>query len=138
MLPWIWIWSPQLYFPFSGSVTQDIEPETRLFDSISASAGIGDVERRAFQVASYGRQLGLITEVLLDLADKQPSLSADAQAATVRLHDIRDRIEQIKAEELQSVAERLSEQIVSLRQQDPDGFEHFRQRLLPLLQGGGA
>ena len=28
MFPWLWLWAPQLHFPWSGDVAQDIEPTT--------------------------------------------------------------------------------------------------------------
>ena len=74
MFPWILFWAPQLYFPWSGSVIQDIDPETTWFPAtLTARAGNGRIEKRALNdVASYGRQLGLITEVLIEIAGKQP------------------------------------------------------------------
>ena len=63
MIPSLWYWAPRFQFPLGGSVAQRIEPD--FFSGISVDAGNGEVEREAFDVASYGRQLGLITEVLL-------------------------------------------------------------------------
>lgn len=66
MYPWLWFWAPQVHFPWSGAVSQNIEPNTTWFSSlIKPGAGNAQIERRAFEVASYGRQFGLITEVLL-------------------------------------------------------------------------
>ena len=61
MFPWLWLYAPQLYFPWSGSVAQQIEPNVDwFFDSINAAAGDGKIERKAFDKASYGTQLGLL------------------------------------------------------------------------------
>ncbi|WP_245983249.1 hypothetical protein [Trinickia fusca] len=98
MYPWIWFWAPNIYLPWSGSVTQTIEPD--LFDSIGPQAGNATIERKACEVASYGRQLGLIIEVLLDTARNQETMSAEARKAMERLEVIQAEIEQLKVEEL--------------------------------------
>jgi hypothetical protein len=74
--PWLWFWAPQLHFPFSGNVAQRIEPDTRwFFQGIDPSAGDPHIEEKAFAVASYGRQLGLITEVLIEYTKLAERLS---------------------------------------------------------------
>ena len=84
MYPWIWLWAPQIYFPWSGSVAQKIEPSTSwFFDAIDPSAGDGRIERRACEIASYGRQLGLITEVLLDSTKEHGALSRSAEESGI-------------------------------------------------------
>ncbi|MEO8655993.1 MAG: hypothetical protein ABI409_17845 [Ramlibacter sp.] len=83
MYPWLWFWAPQFHFPFSGSVAQRIEPDTRwFFEGIRPEAGNGDVEQQIFDVASYGRQLGLITEVLLSQASPG-TIDADQAAKSL-------------------------------------------------------
>jgi hypothetical protein len=81
MYPWLWFWAPQFHFPFSGSVAQRIEPD--FFSNIPPEAGNGDVEKQIVDVASYGRQLGWITEVLLSRTSSDtvpPEQAAQAQA----------------------------------------------------------
>lgn len=72
MFPWLWFWSPHLQYPFGGNVEQDYKPFTNwgFFRSIRPDAGDGQIEQKIFDVASYGRQLGLITEVILNLVEK--------------------------------------------------------------------
>lgn len=73
MYPWLFLWAPQLQLPFSGDVAQRIEPRTQwFFDGIDTASGDPVIERKAFEVATYGRQLGLITELLLDMAAQTP------------------------------------------------------------------
>lgn len=97
MYPWLWLWSPQIHFPWSGSVAQDIHPDTNWFTAhIQGGAGDADVERGAFAVASYGKQLGLITEVLLAVAEQQAALAPEADAALDRLRKIKTAIDAIK------------------------------------------
>jgi len=97
MFPWIWLWSPQLHLPFSGDVLQEIEPRLdAFFAGIKPQSGNARIEARAFDVASYGHQLGVITDLLIEMAERLP---ADAQAASgplQSLRDIRDRIAAIK------------------------------------------
>lgn len=97
MLPWNWTWSPQLNFPFSGSVTQDIEPSLDwFFAGIRPEAGIGSIEKGIFQKASYGKQLGLILDVLLPLVDESKLESATARDSLARLKELNQEIETIK------------------------------------------
>jgi hypothetical protein len=100
MFPWFWLWAPQLRLPFSGDVAQDIEPRLDwFFAGIKPQAGNARIEARAFDVATYGDQLGVITKLLLEWAERLP---ADVQAASAPLQELRDihrRIEAIKDEE---------------------------------------
>jgi hypothetical protein len=102
MVPWLWFWMPQfqfpaIHFPFSGAVAQRIEPNTNwFFDAIRPWAGNGRIEQQAFDVASYGRQLGLITDLLLDLASQQDAQTPQGKEALLRLAEIRARIEALK------------------------------------------
>jgi hypothetical protein len=94
MYPWLWFWSPQFHFPFSGSVAQRIDPD--FFAQIPPEAGNGDVEKQIVDVASYGRQLGWITEVLLSNTSNgtvPPEKAAEAQA---KLEAVYREIETVK------------------------------------------
>lgn len=99
MYPWLWFWAPQFHFPFSGSVAQRIEPDTDwFFAGIRPEAGNGDLEQQIFDVASYGRQLGLITEVLLAQAspgtlapDKAAKSLADLRGVYREVEDVKRR-----------------------------------------------
>ncbi|ABC34640.1 hypothetical protein [Burkholderia thailandensis] len=132
MYPWIWLWAPNFYFPLSGAVDQTIQPD--LFDSIDPRAGNGSVERRAFQVASYGRQLGLITEVLLDIARKQETMSTEAKESMKCLEGIQGKIEKIKEDESTSIAAELDARLLRLKTQDPNAFSRLRTRLLAIVK----
>jgi hypothetical protein len=127
MFPWLWLWAPQVHFPLSGDVMQ------RFFQSINPDAGNAAIERRAFdEVASYGKQLGLITEVLIELAE-------DAELETSKeslrkLSRIREKIEQIKAEEYGSVANQLAGRVEALRRKGGPEYAQLVKRLTPLLQ----
>lgn len=96
MVPSVWFWAPQFHFPWSGDVAQRIEPNV-ILDAITSSAGNRDVEKRVLtEVASYGQQLGLITELLLDLAAQMPPTSPAGVKAQERLAEIAQRVEALK------------------------------------------
>ncbi len=117
MVPWLWYWAPQFQFPFSGSVAQRIEPD--FFAGIRTGAGNGDVEREAFDVASYGRQLGLITEVLLSLAGQGGVSAAKGQESLDRLQQIHDRVEDVKRRHRASQLDAARVALQKLRDSDP-------------------
>jgi hypothetical protein len=134
MVPWLWFWAPQVHFPWSGSVAQHIAPDTDwFFGAIRPGAGDARVEQQAFGVASYGKQLGLITEVLLELAQQAPKASPRAQASIERLKQIQAAIEDIKAAECERVADALVEQVRSIRQKGGARAKALDARLRPLL-----
>ncbi len=133
MFPWLWFYSPQIHYPWSGAVAQQIEPSIDwFFKGIDPSSGNARVEKKAFDVASYGRQLGLVTEILVDLAEQsQPTaqLSAQAQSALQRLIDIQADIERIKQDEAGALVRDVENQIDQLKRNNPAAFEDLRQRL---------
>ncbi|HXF45478.1 MAG TPA: hypothetical protein VNK91_05100 [Burkholderiaceae bacterium] len=133
MFPWLWLWAPQLHFPLSGSVAQRIEPNTNwFFDAIAPQAGNGRIERKAFEVASYGRQLGLITEVLLDVAQRDAPQSAAARAALERLRTIHAAIERIKEDDADADALEIEERLRRLRHNEA-AFARVADRLRRML-----
>ena len=117
MFPWIWFWAPQVRLPFSGDVAQDIEPSLDLFFAgIKPRSGNARIEAKAFDVASYGDQLGTITKLLLEWAERLP---ADDQAASKPLQELRDihaRIEAIKDDEYEHELLALEARAAVLRQ----------------------
>lgn len=136
MFPWLWFYSPQIHYPWSGGVAQQIEPTTDwFFNAIGTSAGNARVEKKAFDVASYGRQLGLIAEILIDLAEQQPSaqLSPKAKTSLKRLKGIQAEIEQIKHKDATAWARDVESQLEQLKRSNSPAFENLRQRLLTAL-----
>lgn len=99
MFPVFWCWAPQFKFPWSGSVMQDIDPDVSwFFNSIKPTAGHARIEQRAFEIASYGKQIGLITEVLIELAEQNPMMNSGACPALNSLRRIHDEITKIRYE----------------------------------------
>ena len=88
--------NPQVHWPFSGSVTQDIHP------SLLLKARSSDTEVRVLrEVASYGKQIGKLSEVLLAITRVLPkdTLDADVTQTVAELQCIADNIERIKQDQ---------------------------------------
>lgn len=91
------MWAPTLHLPWSGAVAQQIDPDISwFFKGINPAAGRGDIEEQAFALASYGKQLGLLTQVLLDLAQQTAPSTPQARDALEQLQWIAQGIERIK------------------------------------------
>ncbi|OOG42860.1 hypothetical protein B0B52_09335 [Polaromonas sp. A23] len=132
MFPWFWFWAPQVHFPWSGSVAQQIEPNLGwFFGAIRPDAGDGSVEREAFDVASYGKQIGLLTEALLGLSGRSSITAEQAKVALDRLEGIRKQIEELKKRKGAATVEQLSEQLEGLRLSQPAAFELLSNRFWP-------
>lgn len=100
MFPWFWFWQPQMNFPLSGNVTQDLAPDVHAlyFAGIPAKAGDGALERSIAEAASYGRQLGWLTELVLAQAGSDKVSADQGKAAQARLEGLLDQIDHIKTE----------------------------------------
>ncbi len=126
MFPWLSYTTRDLHFPFSGSVAQDISPEW-FFGSIRPEAGDGQIEKEIFDVASYGRQLGLITEVLLALAKEHPIADDKAKQSLERLMCYNAKIEEIKEANRGRTAEAATQLLRKLKESDPEAFNQVLQ-----------
>lgn len=130
MIPWFWIWSPILHFPWSGSVAQQIEPNTNwFFDAIKPDAGDARIEKKAFERASYGKQLGLITEILLAEADAGKLQAEQGEVALKQLRQIRQDIELIKQSEAAVTARELAADIKRLKRRSPAEYAELLREL---------
>jgi hypothetical protein len=137
MYPWILFWAPNIHFPWSGAVAQRIEPNT-FFDAIGPTAGNGTIERRAFEVASYGRQLGLLMEVVVDMAQKHGTGSDQARHSLERIQQIQSRIEELKKSEVASITDQIESQLTQLKKRNPGEFSILKTRLLRVLREADA
>ena len=121
MIPWIWFWAPRIQYPYSGALSQWVQPNTSwFFDAIPPQAGIGEIEKKIFDVASYGRQLGLITEILLESKGDSKVTEADATKALARLSEIHGEIERVKAMSKKQVADAASDLLRKMLESDPE------------------
>ena len=133
MFPWFWTWAPQLHLPLSGDVAQRIDPSA-WFAAIPPEAGNGHIEQQACAVASYGKQLGLITELLLDVTQQTAPTSSQGQQALRQLQAIRDEIEGLKRSSYALQADALVRQAQALQARRPE----LAQRMVASLQGDAA
>jgi hypothetical protein len=125
MHPWSWFWAPQFHFPFSGDLAQRIQPETDwFFGAISPRAGQPRLEQKIHQdVASYGRQLGLLTEAVLALAEPDSVTAEQGQAALDRLKTIQREVEELKSRERAGQAEGTLQALRQLARDDPAALQ---------------
>lgn len=130
MYPLPWFFSPNVHFPFSGDLSQTIAPATNWFsDYIHGTAGDPGVERKAFEVASYGKQLGLITEVLLAMHPDSPVALDKARQSLADLKEIWRKIEDVKDEEGAASAAAVEQQLDRLRRRNPAQYARVIGRL---------
>lgn len=134
MYPWLWLWAPQMNLPWSGDVAQEIEPTTSwFFRGIRPAAGDAEIEEKAFSIASYGKQLGLITEVLIDVAQQVGTLSVESTESMDRLKLIREAIDQIKTVERASRVSDIASQVAEVKRRGGSEYAELSRTLLPLL-----
>ena len=134
MFPWLFLWSPQYYFPFSGTLSQEVAPDTDwFFGTIPPSAGDGQVEREVFEANSYGRQIGILSDALMSIAEPGSMTPAEAQRALERFKTVYQEVNEIKARyksRKSAVAIGLLEQIQAA---DPQELK----RIVARFQSGG-
>lgn len=135
MFPWFW-WqlAPHFEFPLSGNVSQDILLD-RFFSSIKQLAGDGRIEQKAFESASYGKQIGLISEVLLSLADSSLVDESKAKKSLKELEAVYNKIENIKSNYSSSKIEEATNALMELKLSDPPQFERVLAELVDPKSG---
>ena len=131
MNPWQLFWAPQFHFPFGGSVAQRIEPNTNwFFGTIQPGAGDGVIEKKAFEIASYGKQLGVITELLLDLAETTKPSTEEGERALDTLRDIRKKIEELKLQDLDATTADIESKMRRVRKKSKSKAAALEQKLI--------
>jgi hypothetical protein len=112
---------------------QQIDPDLTWFSHwITPGAGNAAIEEKAFNsVASYGKQLGLITEVLLALVDE--SHMAAEPAAVDELRRIQSRIEMLKTVEYTLANDQIISQVNKIHERGGSELRELATQLLPLL-----
>ena len=104
MFPWLWLYAPQISWPLSGAVTEAISTDA-FFRGIKPGAGVPAVEQQVFEQASYGKQLGWLTDVLIEATDAKALQSAAAKASLADLKNLHDKVERIKSQHRQDRAD---------------------------------
>ena len=107
-------WPFSLFAP--GNLSQPILPGWS-FGNVSVNyAGNADIEKDVVEdVASYGRQLGIITDVVLELAANRSTKKGEPLQ---QLRDIAAQIKNIKEEHKRSLAEDASDAMAKLAKSD--------------------
>ena len=135
MLPWLWLYAPQISWPLSGAVTEAISTDA-FFRGIKPGAGVPAVEQQVFEQASYGKQLGWLTDLLVAAVDPAALRSPEAQAALVSLKKLRAKVEQIKSAHRQDRIDAAIALLDKIQANSPEDLEllllrYERKRALP-------
>lgn len=112
-------YNPVVHWPLSGSVSQDIHP------TLLARAGSDETEVRVLrEVASYGRQIGVLSDLLLAVVAslKPKALGPEGEHALEQLRTLVDDIERIKQQQspLPPTAEAARALITALKERFPE------------------
>lgn len=113
---WAKLWQSSMQMPLSGDVVQDINPITRwLSPQLEFNfAGNQALEAKVVsEVASYGKQLGVLAEAVLALADEQSGPELERLKAMVV------EIETIKQQHQKQELVELQQRLKPLQHQDP-------------------
>jgi hypothetical protein len=136
MNPWQNVWAPNVNFPWSGSVAQRIDPTANwFFESIDADAGDARIERKAFEKASYGRQIGWLTEIVIALAEENKTIDRTEKSPLSKLKKIKIEIDDIKKLQASSAATEIEEKLQWLKKNNSEEYEILSQKLTAILNG---
>lgn len=123
MFPWMNPWFGLFKYPLSGDVEQDFLNQSRFFSPEINIKGNPRIESEVIsEVASYGKQLGKISEAVLEIADGKPGKAVDElkeQMASIetikekhKLHlenDTREMLDKLKKEDPKALKKVLSD-----------------------------
>lgn len=119
MNPWF-PWQGLYKWPLSGDVIQDIAPSTSWLSPQFEINFAGDrqVETKVVaDVASYGKQLGILSEALLEVAN------GNKGEAVNRLETLVDEIEAIKRQHAASLEQKIKSDIETLKKNNPEALK---------------
>ena len=110
--------SPIIEYPLSGNVTQDISPHFR-----KDIKGVPEIEHEVITgVASYGKQLGKLTEAVLALAALHEDDPDKHPQELKKLAELARDVEGAKAKALEAVKARVKTAMDDWERLDPDGY----------------
>jgi len=119
------LWMFRIPMPLSGDVSRPITTPWFSLPTKANFAGDAAIEERIVaEVASYGKQLGWLTEVTLAMA-KQEMTSADTLH---KLEAVAKDIEAIKADHRHSSLDTATDALDRLKRDDPEGYEKLMTR----------
>ncbi len=120
MNSWLFPWWGFFKGPLSGDVTQDIAPITSwLSPQFEFNfAGNRRIEAKVVaDVASYGKQLGILSEALLELAD------GNKGRGVARLKELAAQIDKVKHQDTDKLEQQIKAQLDQLKRQVPKALE---------------
>jgi hypothetical protein len=120
MYPWLFLWAPQYHFPWSGAVSQDISPDT-FFGAIAPEAGDGELEHEIFKTASYGKQIGILNDVVLSLLGEAAGKprTAEGKHAVAQLQSTTIKVAAIKKKYTQRQLDTAVDVLRDLKKSNP-------------------
>lgn len=141
--PFNMTWSPEYHLPLSGAVNQDIH--TQWFDKIDQEHGKGNgqLEKKIFlEIGSYGRQLGLILDVLvpvvtvlledetnrekvLRVLENNHQSKEETQESWETLQEAHKMIAAVKQSYYHEHEAFLHKEMEKLKKQDPEAFDRL-------------
>lgn len=119
MNPWLFPWWGMFRGPLSGDVNQDIAPVTSwLSPQLEFNfAGNRRIETEVVaDVASYGKQLGILSEAVLELAEGDPGESL------ARLKELTAQIDEVKQQHTDRLERQAKSELDRLKRQDPQAL----------------
>lgn len=128
MYPWFDSWLNLFRAPLSGDVTQDYAPVTSWWSPQLEFnfAGNQKVEAEVVRnVASYGKQLGILTEAVLALGEGNDS------SEIKRLRAQAEKIHEVKRRHAGATAAELKDRLDEFREKDPEAFEQLIAEFAP-------
>ncbi|PIE70044.1 MAG: hypothetical protein CSA22_09920 [Deltaproteobacteria bacterium] len=122
MNPWILPWWGLFKGPLSGDVIQDISPITSwLSPQFEINfAGNRRIEAKIVaDVASYGKQLSILTKAVMELAD------GNTGEAVEKLRKLIDQIEKVKHQHNDSLEQNVKAALNQLKKHDPNALKNL-------------
>lgn len=122
-------WFNLFQLPF-GQFDQNVNPVTTWFSprytlNFQGDAEIEETVQR--EVASFGKQLGVLTDALVELAGSQQGQSLE------RLRQLQQEVEAVKQKHRKALLAKVKDDLASLKTEQPEAY----QALLKDLSSGG-
>ncbi len=127
MFPWIWLYAPQISWPLSGAVREDFSTEA-FFRGIKPGAGVPAIEEQVFEQASYGKQLGWLTDVLVEAIDANTLQSAEARTSLLNLKQLQAKVACIKSQHRQARANAATALLDQIQADSPEELSRLLRR----------
>jgi hypothetical protein len=129
-------WLPDRPAPVaSDDFVQPINPGWNFRNLISVTeqnSSAPDTERDIVSVESYGRQLGVVIDALVELIKERPK-SASQKPSLNELLALRDKIEKIKLKSAQRRLDHIATDLAELRKSDKPQYQRLAQKLRKAL-----